>query len=67
MKVSEITGEFIINYCKEHDEVAWLKKTSKANKNYIALRTAFVNKFDEFKELRPKAAKTPLWKQIEQL
>ena len=67
MKVSEITGQFIIDYCKEHKEVAWLKETSKKNKNFIALRTAFVKKFDEFKDLRPKAAKEPLWKQIENL
>lgn len=67
MKVNEITGEYIINYCKEHKEVKWLKKTSAANKSFIALRTAFVNHFDEFKDLRPKAAKKPLWKQIEEL
>jgi len=67
MKISEVTGQFIIDYCKEHDEIAWLKKTSAKNRNFIALRSAFVNKFDEFKDLRPKVAKKPLWKIIEEM
>lgn len=67
MTIKEITGEFIIKYCKEHKAVKWLKETSAKNKNFIALRTAFLNKFDEFKDLRPKKGKKPLWQQIAEL
>lgn len=67
MKIKDVTGDFIINYCKEHGEIKWLKKTSKANKNFIALRTEFVNHFDEFKDIRPRVGKKPLWERIAEL
>lgn len=67
MTIKDITGDYIIKYCQEKKEVKWLKETSKTNRNFIALRTAFLNKFDDFAELRPKKGKKPLWQRIEEL
>lgn len=68
MKIKDITGDFIIEYCKEHKDIKWLKEASKNNRNFIALRTLFLNRYDEFAELRPgKNSKVPLWKRIEEL
>ena len=65
-KVSEVTGEVIIQLAKEHNDVEWLKKTAKENRKFIVLRTAVINRYDELKSLR-KVAKKPLWQQIEEL
>ncbi len=66
--IKEVTGDYIIDWCKEKKDVKWLKETSKNNRNFIALRTLFLNRYDEFAALRPKSkAKLPLWKRIEQL
>ena len=63
--IKEIKLDFIIDYCQKHGEVEWLKEVASApglkDKNgkerkasFIEIRNAFVNKFDEFKALRPK-------------
>lgn len=55
-KLNDITLDFIIEYCKEHDEVAWLKeiantpnlvdKNGKPRKiGFVELRNAFAKKF----------------------
>lgn len=55
-KLNDITLDFIIEYCKEHDEVAWLKeiantpnlvdKNGKARKiGFMEIRNAFAKKF----------------------
>lgn len=68
MKIRDITGDFIINYCQEKKDVKWLKEVSKNNRNFISLRTLFLNRYDEFEALRPKSkAKKPLWQRIEEL
>lgn len=65
--VREITGQYIIDWCKEHNDVKWLKTASKNHHNFIALRTVFLERYDEFADLRPKSGKVPLWKIIEDL
>lgn len=65
-KVSELTGDVIIELVKAHKDVAWLKKIAKDNHSFIALRSAVINRYDELKQFR-KTAKKPLWEQISEL
>ena len=68
-KLNDIKLDFIIDYCKEHGEVDWLKNTShkvfvlttddgeeeERKISFIELRNEFVRKF--FPDLLPKKEK----------
>ena len=67
-KIKDVTGDYIIAWCQEKKDVKRLKEVSKNTRNFIALRTLFLNRYDEFAELRPSSkAKKPLWQRIEEL
>ena len=76
-KLNDITLDFIIDYCKEHDEVAWLKEVANTpnlvDKNgkprrlgFMELRNAFAKKF--YPELiKAKAHKPSMLERINAL
>ena len=66
--VRGIDGDYIIKYCQEKGAVKWLKAVSAESHNFIALRSAFINHFDDFTKFRAvKKAEKPLWQRIAEL
>ena len=54
MEFKKVNGDFILKYCEENKQIAWLKEAKATyGKNFLAIKRAFCLKF--FPSIVPKA------------
>lgn len=78
MELKEITLDYILDYCKAKQDTDWLKtliqKEGLVNKkgqprkvSFFEVRSAFIMRYEDFKDLRPTKKKADMYDRINSL